>query len=202
MRYNTTVAAPPHRPAAANGSKSPRRPAAGEDARVSEILWAPWRMSYILGPKAEGGCVLCRARDATREERPALLVLAARLTAYVLMNRFPYTHGHIMIVPRRHVAEIEALDAAERDGLFRLVVDAQSALKAALHPQGLNLGMNLGKVAGAGIDDHLHVHVVPRWSGDTNFMPMLAEARVMPEHLDDTYAALQASFAPLDEEAP
>jgi ATP adenylyltransferase len=156
-------------------------------------------MAYIAGPKANGGCVLCRAREATRAERPQLLVLAARPAAYVLMNRFPYTHGHIMIVPRRHVAALEVLEGAERDELFRLVVDAQAALKTALHCQGLNVGMNLGKVAGAGIEDHMHVHVVPRWDGDTNYMPMLADVRVMPQHLDDTYAALAPAFAPLDE---
>jgi len=169
---------------------------------VSDILWAPWRMAYITGPKAEGGCVLCRARDAARDERPSLLVLAARPTAFVLMNRFPYSHGHIMIVPRRHVAALEALSADERDGLFRLVVDAQAALKGALASHGINVGMNLGKVAGAGIDDHLHVHAVPRWDGDTNFMPMLADVRVMPQHLDDTYEALRPRFAPLDEGTP
>jgi ATP adenylyltransferase len=159
-------------------------------------------MTYITGPKAEGGCVLCRARDASKEARPELLVLAARPSAFVLMNRFPYSHGHIMIVPRRHVATLEALDVVERDGLFRLVVDAQAALKGALRPQGLNIGMNLGKVAGAGIEDHLHVHAVPRWDGDTNFMPMLADVRVMPQHLDDTYEALCPHFAPLDEGTP
>ncbi|MCK9462239.1 MAG: HIT domain-containing protein [Proteobacteria bacterium] len=169
---------------------------------MSDIMWAPWRMEYITGPKAEGGCVLCRARDATRDARPSLLVLAARPTAFVLMNRFPYSHGHIMIVPRRHVAKLEALTGEERDGLFRLVVDAQAALTQALSSHGLNIGMNLGKVAGAGIDDHLHVHAVPRWDGDTNFMPMLADVRVMAQHLDDTYAALRARFAPLDEDAP
>jgi ATP adenylyltransferase len=169
---------------------------------VSDILWAPWRMTYITGPKAEGGCVLCRARDAASSERQELLVLAVRPTAFVLINRFPYSHGHIMIVPRRHVAALEALDVAESDGLFRLVVEAQAALKDALRPQGLNIGMNLGKIAGAGIDDHLHVHVVPRWDGDTNFMPMLADVRVMPQHLDDTYAALRPHFAALDEGSP
>jgi ATP adenylyltransferase len=169
---------------------------------VSDILWAPWRMTYITGPKAEGGCVLCRARDAASIERQELLVLAARPAAFVLMNRFPYSHGHIMIVPRRHVAALEALDLAERDGLFRLVVDAQAALKNALRSQGLNIGMNLGKNAGAGIDDHLHVHVVPRWDGDTNFMPMLADVRVMPQHLDDTYGALRPHFVALDEGPP
>ena len=167
---------------------------------MSEILWAPWRMSYITGPKAEGGCVLCRAGVAEPAARGGLLVLAARPEAYVLMNRFPYSHGHIMIVPRRHVAQLEALAPPEREGLFRLVVDAQAALKGALQAHGLNIGMNLGKVAGAGIDDHLHVHAVPRWDGDTNFMPLLADVRVMPQHLDDTFAALRPHFAALDED--
>ncbi len=160
-------------------------------------------MSYITGPKAEGGCVLCRAGDAADEAtRRELRVLATRPAAFVLMNAFPYSHGHVMVVPRRHVARLDELDRAERCDLFELLVDAQRALSGALDAQGLNIGMNLGKVAGAGIADHLHIHVVPRWDGDTNFMPVLADVRVMPEHLDDTYGALRRSFAPLDHVAP
>ena len=160
-------------------------------------------MSYITGPKAEGGCVLCRARDAADEAtRRELRVLAARPSAFVLMNAFPYSHGHVMVVPRRHVARLDELDGAECRDLFALLVDAQRTLSGALGAQGLNIGMNLGKVAGAGIADHLHIHVVPRWDGDTNFMPILADVRVMPEHLDDTYAALRRPFAALDQVGP
>jgi len=160
-------------------------------------------MSYITGPKAEGGCVLCRARDAVDEAaRRELGVLAVRRSAFVLMNRFPYSHGHIMVVPRRHTARLEELDREESFDLFALLVDAQRTLSSALGAQGLNIGMNLGKAAGAGIDDHMHIHVVPRWDGDTNFMPLLSDVRVMPQHLDDTFVALRRHFAALDVEAP
>lgn len=170
---------------------------------MSQILWAPWRMSYIAGPKAEGGCVMCRARDAAAgSDRRGMRVLAARPEAFVLMNRFPYSHGHVMVVPRRHVPRLEALAREESAGLFSLLVDAQRVLCAALGAHGLNIGMNLGKVAGAGIEDHVHIHIVPRWDGDTNFMPILADARVMPQHLDDTYDALLGHFAPLEAGRP
>ena len=160
-------------------------------------------MSYITGPKAEGGCVMCRARDAADEKtRREMRVLAALPSAFVLMNRFPYSHGHVMVVPRRHVPRLEELGRDESRELFALLVDAQGALSAALGAHGLNIGMNLGKVAGAGIEDHLHIHVVPRWDGDTNFMPLLADARVMPQHLDDTYDALRPRFAALEAGVP
>jgi ATP adenylyltransferase len=170
---------------------------------VTETLWAPWRMSYITGPKADGGCVLCRAAGAADDEsRRELRVLSSRPTAFVLMNLFPYSHGHIMVVPRRHVSALDALEPDERRGLFELLVDAQKALSLSLNAQGLNVGMNLGKAAGAGIEDHVHIHVVPRWDGDTNFMPLLADARVMPQHLDDTFLALAGRFAALSAGAP
>jgi ATP adenylyltransferase len=164
---------------------------------MTETLWAPWRMDFILSEK-EPGCVFCKAAAAPEAERAERLVLARREHAFVIMNRYPYTHGHIMVVPHRHVSRLEDLDPAERAGLFELVVDAQVAIKEILRPQGLNLGMNLGKAAGAGIEDHLHVHLVPRWVGDTNFMPLLADVRVMPETLDATWAKLAMRFADLE----
>jgi ATP adenylyltransferase len=165
---------------------------------MTETLWAPWRMEFILSGK-EPGCVFCKAAAAPEAERAGRLVLARREHAFVIMNRYPYTHGHLMVVPHRHVSRLEDLDHAERTGLFELVVDAQSALREALRPQGLNLGMNLGKAAGAGIEDHLHVHLVPRWVGDTNFMPLLADVRVMPETLAATWATLSARFSGLED---
>lgn len=163
---------------------------------MTETLWAPWRMEYILSEKTER-CVFCDALAAGPGHHRENMILAIRPHAWVIMNRYPYTHAHIMILPTRHVSNPEDLSAEERLALFELTVDAQVALKRALNPQGLNLGMNLGKVAGAGIEDHIHFHVCPRWNGDTNFMPLLADARVMPEHLLDTYDGLRPAFAGL-----
>lgn len=164
---------------------------------MSDTLWAPWRMDYILGPKPDG-CVFCAALAAGPDKRAANLVLAMREHSFVIMNRYPYTHAHIMILPRRHVSGLADLSGAERAELFELVGDAQATLARALAPPGMNLGMNLGKAGGAGIDDHIHMHIVPRWPGDTNFMPLLADCRTMPEHLDETYGKLSASFGELD----
>jgi ATP adenylyltransferase len=110
------------------------------------------------------------------------------------MNKFPYTHAHIMVVPKRHVDRLEKLNAAEQEELMALWVKAQTTIQEALSPQGVNLGMNIGQAAGAGIEDHLHAHIVPRWVGDTNFMPMLADSRIMPEHLKQTYLKLKKVF--------
>jgi ATP adenylyltransferase len=160
---------------------------------MSETLWAPWRMDYILGKKPEG-CVFCTALKEGEKKHASNLILRVLERAFVMMNRFPYSHAHIMILPNRHVARIEDLSTDETRELFDLVVSAQTILVRALKPQGMNVGINIGTAAGAGIDDHLHVHVVPRWHGDTNFMPVLADARVMPEHLDETYKQLREYF--------
>lgn len=163
---------------------------------MARTLWAPWRMDYITGPKTPG-CVFCNVLaegDSRSEEN---LVLRFDRLAFVIMNRFPYAHGHIMVVPRRHVAALEQLPEDERAALFQLLVAAQSTLKRALAPQGMNIGMNLGQVAGAGIEDHVHIHIVPRWTGDTNFMPLFADVKVMPEHLDETRRKLAEPFAEL-----
>ena len=151
---------------------------------MSDALWAPWRMEYIVGPRQDG-CVFCEAASSTADRDH--LVLARRPEAFVIMNRYPYSHAHIMVVPSRHVSQLDLLSIQERAAFFELVGDAQAALKEAFHPTGMNLGMNLGKAAGAGIADHLHMHLLPRWEGDTNFMPMVAGLRVMHEHLEATY---------------
>jgi ATP adenylyltransferase len=164
---------------------------------MSNTLWSPWRMDYILGPKPDT-CVFCTALEDGPERYAENLVLAVEPHAYVIMNRFPYTHAHLMVVPKRHVNCLEALEPDEHLALFDLLVRAQTVLRRRLDPQGLNIGMNVGTAGGAGIKDHLHAHIVPRWHGDTNFMPLLADTRCMPEHLDDTYAALAEAFARLE----
>ena len=160
---------------------------------MSKTLWAPWMMDYILGPKP-GKCVFCEACEDSCERREENLILSSRPEAFAIMNRYPYTHGHIMVVPTRHVSNLEDMTRKEQSVFFDIVVKAQAALGEALKPGGLNLGMNLGKAAGAGIADHLHIHIVPRWDGDTNFMPLLADARVMPEHMEETYRTLLPFF--------
>lgn len=156
-----------------------------------ETLWAPWRMEYILGPKG-GPCVLCdlARRGVDRDG----LVLAASEHAFVCLNKFPFAAGHVMVVPKRHVADVTDLAPDENAALFAAVQDAVRRLRAATACHGVNVGMNLGELAGAGIAEHVHVHVVPRWKGDTSFMPLLAETRVMPEHLGATFARLAPHF--------
>jgi ATP adenylyltransferase len=149
-------------------------------------LWAPWRLEYIEGADETPGCVFC----APDEE----LVLHRGEHAFVLLNRFPYTSGHVMVAPRRHTAEFHGLDEAEALEVHRLASKALEALEAAYAPHGHNLGWNLGRVAGAGIVDHVHLHVVPRWSGDTNFMPVLANVRVIPEALAETARRLREAW--------
>lgn len=162
---------------------------------MSEPLWAPWRMDYLLGPKA-GACIFCAfpGRDTHRED----LVLAVTPLAFVVLNRYPFAAGHLLVVPRRHVGDLGELSDDEADALFRLLRVTVARVRGALAPQGVNVGFNLGKAAGAGLADHLHAHVVPRWDGDTNFMPVLADVRVMPEHLDATWQRLAPHFAGID----
>jgi ATP adenylyltransferase len=158
------------------------------------VLWAPWRMAYVAGPKAPG-CLFCHAAETA--ERRAALVLAQH-PAVVILNRFPYANGHLMVAPRRHAADFTALSSDEYRILMDVLRRATALLAEAFQPQGMNLGMNLGAAAGAGVADHLHWHIVPRWAGDTNFMPLLADVRVMPEHLESVYDRLQGVFAPLE----
>lgn len=162
---------------------------------MSERLWAPWRMDYILGPKSDG-CVFCEAAEAAPERDRELHVLGRRRHGFALLNRFPYSHGHLMVVPNRHVSTLGDLSAQERFELMELTALCENSLSSALSPHGFNVGINLGKCAGAGIADHLHIHLVPRWEGDSNFMPLLADTRIMPEHLDQTYDKLALLFHP------
>jgi ATP adenylyltransferase len=161
---------------------------------LPERMWAPWRMSYILGDK-QGACVFCDIAAARASAYREKLVLVTQPHALVCLNLYPFAASHLLVVSRRHVASLEDLAAEEYDALMRLVRDATTRLKAVTAPQGINVGFNLGKAAGAGIEDHLHAHVVPRWNGDTNFMPVLADVRVMPEMLDQSWRRLAPAFA-------
>lgn len=156
-------------------------------------LWAPWRMEYILG-KEEEGCFLCRilAAEADREN----LVLKRTTKCAIVINRYPYNSGHLMVCVCRHVGEIGALDADERLETINLVAEAIEALQATIHPEGFNVGINLGRAGGAGLEEHLHTHIVPRWSGDTNFMPVMADVRVVPQSLLELWDRLQPVFNP------
>jgi len=152
-------------------------------------------MEYILGPKDSGSCVFCGIETASDEERQSRLVVCTGRTAFVMMNRYPFAPGHLLVMPYRHVDGPEKLDPEEHDELFRLVRDASVRLRKAVRAEGLNVGMNLGAVAGAGVAAHLHVHVVPRWSGDTNFMPVLADTRIVSQALSETRDHLVPYFA-------
>lgn len=153
------------------------------------ILWAPWRMQYILGPKTNG-CILCEKAKEPGGEDTRNLILARGPFTYVLMNIYPYNSGHLMIAPYRHLASLEKLSPEERAEMMTWASNSERILREAFHAMGFNIGVNVGRVAGAGIDDHVHMHVVPRWNGDTNFMPVLGETKVIPEHLEETYARL------------
>jgi ATP adenylyltransferase len=163
---------------------------------MSDVLWAPWRMEYILGAKAQA-CVFCDMVAAPPEAYRSKLILLVDEHALVCLNRYPFASGHVLIVPRRHVPDLGDLEDGEYDATMRLVRATVARVQRGTGAQGVNLGMNLGAAAGAGIADHLHAHVVPRWAGDTNFMPVLADVRVMPEYLDDTWQKLAPLFAEL-----
>lgn len=157
-------------------------------------LWSPWRLAYITGGGATADCVFCKAL-ADPEADP--LVLFRGKSCYVILNLFPYNNGHLMVIPNRHIASLAAASADELSELIALTRAAEMALTEAYAPQGINMGINLGKPAGAGILDHVHMHVVPRWNGDTNFMTVVGDTRVLPEELPDTAAKLRPIFGRL-----
>lgn len=157
-------------------------------------LWAPWRIEYIKN--ITKGCFLCAALKSKSMEK--VLVIEKNDTAFTIMNRFPYNSGHLMIAPVRHIGEYEHLNNQEIVDIHRLLVRAMQAMKKIFHPQGYNVGMNLGEVAGAGVKGHVHVHIVPRWQGDTNFMPILADTKVVIESLDNTYKSFKRALKKLD----
>lgn len=157
----------------------------------SEILWAPWRMEYILGEK-ESGCIFC-TRLQQKNDQENLILLRGE-SNFVIMNKFPYNNGHLMVVPNRHTSEFDSLNESEKLELMNLVSKSITVLKKAVSPDGFNVGLNIGKVAGAGIDDHLHFHIVPRWAADTNFMPVVGQTKVISEDLQETWGKLIGGF--------
>ena len=163
---------------------------------MSEPLWAPWRMDYILSKK-EAGCIFCAYASADEASFAEQQVLVANEHAFVVLNKYPFAAGHLLVVPRRHAGELETLSDVEYDALFRLTREASMRLRRAVSAQGLNVGLNLGRIAGAGVPGHLHWHIVPRWDGDTNFMPVVSETRVMPQHLAASYDRLAGYFQKL-----
>jgi ATP adenylyltransferase len=156
-------------------------------------LWAPWRLEYISQADEQDGCVFCSEATGAVDPAESLLVRDGD-TAVALLNKFPYSSGHLMVAPRRHVGELAELTDEEALEIHRLAVGAVDALTGLYGAAGFNLGWNLGRVAGAGIADHVHLHVVPRWGGDTNFMPVLADVKVLPEHLLETRDRLRETW--------
>ena len=154
-------------------------------------IWAPWRIQYIQMEKPKE-CILC---EKPKQNNDALNYILHRGDKnFIILNSYPYNPGHLMVAPYRHVAGLEELTEEERHEHFEIVSQSIKVLRQAFNPGGFNIGMNLGKVAGAGIDDHFHTHIVPRWQGDTNFMPVLADVRVLPEALAETYQKLKSQF--------
>lgn len=154
-------------------------------------LWSPWRIKYILSPKSQN-CVLCEKMADNRDRENYILYRSSK--GCIMLNLYPYNSGHLMVVPLKHVPSLEQLNQEELLDLMNLTVKGIEALRSALKPEGFNIGINIGKAAGAGIEDHVHIHIVPRWEGDTNFMAVMAETKVIPELLDQTYDRLIGYF--------
>jgi len=167
-------------------------------------LYAPWRMAYIDQPAPakehshNGACVFCS--KARSEDDSANLVVFKGIHSFVLMNVYPYTNGHVMVAPYDHTANLDDLSVDTLTEIMLLTRRAVDALRISIHPDGYNIGMNLGKVAGAGIADHLHMHIVPRWDGDTNFMPVIAETKILPDSLESSFNKLRAAWKTLEEQ--
>jgi ATP adenylyltransferase len=159
-----------------------------------KVLWAPWRIKYIAGDKEEG-CIFCKKPKEGNDKEN--LILYTGETSFIIMNRYPYSNGHLMTVPYKHTNSFSDLTQDERLDLMNLTAKCLDILQV-IKPEGFNIGMNLGRTGGAGIDDHLHFHIVPRWSGDNNFMPVIGDVRVMPEYLEETYETLRKHLKSLE----
>jgi ATP adenylyltransferase len=154
-------------------------------------LWAPWRLEYIRGPK-DDECIFCRAVESDDDERYGVVHRGER--CFVILNLFPYTNGHLMVAPFEHVGRLQDVDAETLAEMMNLAQRTMARLDGVYDPEGYNVGFNQGRVAGAGYEGHIHLHVVPRWAGDTNYMPVLADTKVMPQTLEESYAALRGGF--------
>ena len=159
-----------------------------------DYLWSPWRLEYVTSNKPDAGCVFC---DVPRPPNPDSLIVYERKTCYVILNLYPYNNGHLLIVPYRHTPSLASLTMEEAHETADLMQLCERALLEAYQPHGINVGVNLGKPAGAGVLEHVHVHVVPRWNGDTNFMTVVGETRVLPEELAQSTARLKPIFQKL-----
>ena len=159
-------------------------------------LWSPWRMEYIENHDKPDGCVFCLAQAL--EDGPANLIAQRGQASFVILNRYPYTSGHLMVVPYQHVDNLEALDPATRTEMMELATRCMTVLRGIYRPQAFNMGANIGEAAGAGVKDHVHIHIVPRWAGDTNFMSTLGNVRVLPESLEDTLTRVAKGFQELN----
>ncbi len=156
-------------------------------------LWAPWRMVFIQGgTKTGAGCVFCELPKQNQDAQN--LILFQSTYSFVILNKYPYNNGHLMVIPHKHTADLNALSSEEHADLMSLTNHCVSALKESYKPEGFNIGMNLGAAGGAGIREHLHFHIVPRWTGDTNFMPVLADTKSMPQHLEESFKQLEPYF--------
>ena len=155
-------------------------------------IWAPWRVEYIRSEKSKG-CIFCQKPAENKDTQNYILFRGK--TSFVILNNYPYNPGHLMVAPFRHLASLDDLTEEELFEHFDLVRQSARAIKEVYKPEGFNIGMNLGKVAGAGVEGHVHTHVVPRWNGDTNFMPVLSDTKVLPEALASTYAQLKEEIA-------
>ena len=166
----------------------------GDESEVilMKNLWAPWRMEYILSDQKGGSCIFCPGSDRGQDEERLILYVGS--LSIVMMNRFPYNNGHLLLAPIQHVPGLDQLSDEEILDLLGMVRRSIDILKSIMNPEGFNVGLNLGQVAGAGMEDHMHFHIVPRWNGDTNYMTVLGEVRVIPEHIKETYKKLRTEF--------
>lgn len=157
-----------------------------------EVIWAPWRMEYVVSNQKDDKCIFCPGDNRSKDEER--LILFVGQYTMIMMNRFPYINGHLLVSPVRHVPDLSSLSRKETFDLLDMVSKSVEILKKVMSPEGFNIGLNLGRVAGAGVDSHIHFHIVPRWGGDTNYMSVLAEVRVIPEHIKSTYNKLLPHF--------
>jgi ATP adenylyltransferase len=158
-----------------------------------ERIWAPWRQTYVSNTKPDNGCIFCPEHTGKADQER--LILARSNSSLLMLNRYPYTGGHLMVAPQRHTAELDDLSDAELLDLMRLLCRGRALLKRVANPDGFNVGINLGKAAGAGVEDHVHIHIVPRWNGDSNFMTVVGDVRVIPDGLTETYERLSVALA-------
>jgi ATP adenylyltransferase len=157
-----------------------------------DVLWAPWRMEYILSDQKGGDCIFCTGKDRSGDEERMILHVGER--TMVMMNRYPYNNGHLLVAPVRHVPGMDHLSQDEILDLILMVRSSMGILTKVMNPSGFNVGLNIGPAAGAGVADHMHFHIVPRWDGDTNFMAVVGEVKVIPEHIRETYRKLLLLF--------